>query len=207
MSPSFPFPGRASLLCLILVAALASPTFARPNTRGGAVPAVPPVLQVPAGVAPFLIAHAIGTQNYVCLPTSGVPAWLFIGPQATLYHNVNGQMQQQITTHFLSANPDESRLARPTWQHSIDSGRVWGRALQSSIDPAFVAPGAIPWLLVGVAGSEAGPIGGAYLTQAVFIHRVNTSGGMAPATGCSASTIGNVALVPYEADYVFYRYR
>jgi hypothetical protein len=34
---------------------------------------------------------------------------------------------------------------------------------------------------------------------------VNTAGGLAPSTGCnSPADIGHIAIVPYEADYVFY---
>jgi hypothetical protein len=34
---------------------------------------------------------------------------------------------------------------------------------------------------------------------------VNTTAGVAPATGCALPTdIGNKAFVPYTADYVFY---
>jgi hypothetical protein len=35
---------------------------------------------------------------------------------------------------------------------------------------------------------------------------VNTSGGVAPSTGCASATdVGKKALVPYTADYFFYR--
>ena len=34
---------------------------------------------------------------------------------------------------------------------------------------------------------------------------MNTSGGIAPTTGCDASAYGKVALVPYTTDYYFYR--
>jgi hypothetical protein len=38
------------------------------------------------------------------------------------------------------------------------------------------------------------------------IHRLNTVEGKAPATGCAvADDIGKRALVPYEADYYFYK--
>ena len=38
-----------------------------------------------------------------------------------------------------------------------------------------------------------------------YIHRVNTSGGVAPATGCSKlRDLGKKAFVPYTADYYFY---
>jgi hypothetical protein len=44
------------------------------------------------------------------------------------------------------------------------------------------------------------------LTDTTFIHRVNTEGGLAPATGCSTTAqIGAIALVPYSTDYFFYR--
>jgi len=55
-------------------------------------------------------------------------------------------------------------------------------------------------------GALAGPTGGDKLTGTTFIQRVNTSGGVAPATGCSALTdIGAKAFVPYTADYFFYK--
>ena len=39
-----------------------------------------------------------------------------------------------------------------------------------------------------------------------FIQRLNTVGGKAPADGCSqTSDIQKRALVPYEADYYFYK--
>ena len=47
--------------------------------------------------------------------------------------------------------------------------------------------------------------GGDTLTATTFIQRVNTSGGIAPSTGCTSSTdVGKQAFVPYTADYVFY---
>jgi hypothetical protein len=73
------------------------------------------------------------------------------------------------------------------------------------MDPNFVAPGAIPWLLVRVVGARRGPTGGDFLTQTTFIHRLNTTGGLAPSTGCTLSTLGATAVVPYTADYFFYR--
>ncbi|PYR41378.1 MAG: hypothetical protein DMF95_31190 [Acidobacteria bacterium] len=44
------------------------------------------------------------------------------------------------------------------------------------------------------------------LTEATFVQRLNTAGGVAPSTGCSGPTdVGNEAFVPYTADYFFYR--
>lgn len=165
-------------------------------------PAVPANLEAPAGSSPYLIAHAEGTQNYICLLSQSGFAWTFLGPQATLFDGGN----RQVMTHYLSANPVESGAARATWQHSSDSSAVWAAAIANSSDPAFVAAGSIPWLLLRVVGDQAGPAAGAALGGTTYIQRVNTLGGLAPAAGCkSAQDVGKKALVAYTTDYVFYR--
>ena len=160
-------------------------------------PAVPANLEVPAGNKPFRMAHAVGTQNYICL----VPgqAWTFAGPQATLFDDD----VDQTLTHFLSPNPDEGGVARAAWQHSKDTSSVWAMAIQSSTDPGFVTPGAIPWLLLRAVGATAGPNGGERMVPTTFIQRVNTVGGSAPSPTCSQ--LGARAFVTYETDYVFYK--
>ena len=190
-----------------IVVATASSSLAQHPPAHIDVPAVPANLEVPEGHTLFFAGRAEGTQNYICLATAnGGVAWFFLGPQATLFTAVHGDLRRQLTTHFLSANPDENNLARPTWQHSQDSSRVWGRVVASSADPQYVAEGAIPWLLLQTAGLAAGPDGHGVLTQTTFIQRVNTIGGRAPASDCSSSTqIGTYVLVPYRTDYFFYR--
>jgi Protein of unknown function (DUF3455) len=164
-------------------------------------PPVPSILQVPAGNTAFLVGHAVGTQNYICQPSGAGFAWAFFGPQATLFDDDD----KQLTTHFLSANPDENGTLRPTWQHSKDTSTIWARVAPFS-PPVVVTPSAIPWLLLEVVGEEDGPTGGHKLTDTTFIHRLNTSGGVAPATGCSMSTdVGKRAFVPYTTDYYFYK--
>ena len=89
---------------------------------------------------------------------------------------------------------------------SQDSSAVWAAAVASSSDDAFVDANAIPWLLLRVVGAEDGPTPGGALSAASFLQRVNTTGGLAPESGCSrALDIGVKALVPYTADYIFYR--
>jgi hypothetical protein len=68
-------------------------------------PAVPANIQVPAGSRAFLAGHAVGTQDYVCLPSGTGFAWTFFAPQATLFTDDD----RQVITHFLS--PDRSRVA------------------------------------------------------------------------------------------------
>jgi hypothetical protein len=44
------------------------------------------------------------------------------------------------------------------------------------------------------------------MTAATYIQRLNTTGGVAPVEGCSVSSdVGKQKLVPYTADYYFFR--
>jgi uncharacterized protein DUF3455 len=164
--------------------------------------AVPKNIKVPDGNQVLFEGYAAGTQNYVCLPSGSGFAWTFFGPQASLFNDLD----EQVITHFLSPNPDEGGTPRATWQHSQDTSTIWAKAIASSSNPGFVAPGAIPWLLLQVVGAQDGPTGGDELTAITFIQRLNTFGGVAPSTGCTLPTdVGKKTLVPYEADYVFYK--
>jgi len=170
-------------------------------------PPVPDNIQVPAGSIAFLEGHGVGTQNYVCLP-SGDDSFAFtlFTPQATLFDDLN----EQVTTHYFSPNlspipPEIAGTIRATWQHSRDTSTVWAEVTAPSTDPNFVSAGAIPWLLLKVVGAQNGPTGGGTLTVPTFIQRLNTSGGVAPSTGCSRrKDVGKKAFVPYTADYFFY---
>lgn len=171
------------------------------------VPA-PAKIEVPAGNVPYLKANAAGTQNYVCLPGAQGAAWKFQGPQATLfvkYPWMQGEAVWQVATHYLRANPSENGTPRPAWQSSFDTSAVWGTAVAESTDPQYVAAGAIPWLLLKVAGAQKGPSGGVALSQTTYIQRVNTAGGAAPVDGCTEADYGKLAMAPYTTDYIFYQ--
>jgi Protein of unknown function (DUF3455) len=190
---------KTYVAALILAAAVALPEVAR--AQRPEPPQVPETIQVPAGYKVFFAGHAIGTQGYVCVAVGSVYRWTLFGPQATLF---NGQ-EEQTLTHFLSPTP-YSQLPNPAWQHSRDSSIVWGQAIRSSSDPNFVAQGAIPWLLLEAAVVGTGPTDGDKLVVTRFIQRVNTVDGMAPSTGCaSPQDVAKRALVPYEADYFFFK--
>ena len=164
-------------------------------------PPLPPNIRVPAGNKTFLAVHGVGTQNYVCLPSGAGFKFILFTPQATLFN----ERDDEVTTHYFSPNPYVGGAIRATWQHSVDTSTVWGNVIDSSADPNFVAPGAIAWLLIQRFGAEDGPTGGDTLTATTFIQRLNTSGGIAPSTGCTSPTdVGNQAFVPYAADYIFY---
>ena len=172
---------------------------AEPITR----PAVPANIRVDDAYKPFLVAHAFGTQNYICVPAA-TPAgvdWIFIGPQATLF-DTDGE---QTLTHFHSVNPTPAAI-EATWQMSRDSSAVWATRVDGSTDANYVAPGAIEWLLLHVSGRRLGPLGGAKLVPAVYIQRVNTLGGAKPRlSDCTPQVFYTRKLVDYEADYYFYR--
>jgi hypothetical protein len=152
-------------------------------------PDVPADIRVPAGNVPFLLGHATGTQNYTCQPSSASStgyAWTFVAPSATLVDDKG----KTIVTHF----------AGPTWQAKDGSSVV--AALDKSVPGA---PGAIAWLRLRATSTTRGPHHGDRLTATTYIQRVNTTGGLAPASGCDASTVGAAANVPYTADYYFYK--
>jgi hypothetical protein len=170
-------------------------------------PAVPGDIDVAPGNKAFLVGHGVGTQNYICLPSSSGLAFQLFTPEATLF---NPRDKEQATTHYFSPNnkpfdPSDKGVIRATWEDSRDTSTVWAAVEKSSTDANFVALGAIPWLRLKVVGAQDGPTGGDRLSGTTFIHRVNTVGGSAPSTGCAASAdIGKKAFVPYEADYFFY---
>jgi hypothetical protein len=219
---------RATGAVLLLATIGVSGANAQPAKTGSAEPIhvgnVPANIQVPAGNHAFLVGHGVGTQNYVCTPSASSPsgvAYTLFTPEATLF----GDESKQLITHFFSPSPSEVNAnpavvapgaIRVTWQHSRDTSTVWGRVRpadpnvpgdlgDSSTDPAFVAPGAVAWLKVTATATQDGPTGGDTLTKTTFIQRLNTSGGVAPSTGCAAATdVGHQAFVPYKADYFFY---
>lgn len=166
-------------------------------------PDVPTNITVGSEFKLFARGHAVGTQNYICAPAAGGSGveWRFIGPQATLF-----DAGVQITTHFQSMNPSRNNEIQATWQHSGDTSAVWATRFDGSLDSAYVAPGAIEWLLLEVTGQTAGPAGGTKLSRAHWIQRINTVGGVKPPAGqCTVATLNTRVFVPYEADYYFYQ--
>jgi hypothetical protein len=182
-----------------------------------ASPTTPASITPPAGNFAFLLGRATGTQGYVCLPLGAGASWTVNNarPEATLFQTVYGQ-DVQIITHFLSpdTNPNKdapSPLAfgNATWQSSFDSSKVWAQtvhAIAAGSDPSCPNGGSIACLLLQSIGSVQGPTGGKVMTKTTFIQRLNTKGGSAPADGCLTSAdVGKQALVPYSADYYFFR--
>ena len=207
-----------ALLALLVAASATVVSLAQPARAESITPPPLPdgLAPVPAGNKLFLGTHGVGTQNYVCRPSGAGVAYVLFTPQATLFGEDGGQ----AITHYFSPNPttnprdpntDPKVVAdgaiRVTFQHR-DTSTVWAKLHQSGPDgngAVTVDPKAVAWLLLDVVGSQNGPTGGDKLTATTFVQRLNTSGGLAPSTGCSSLTdVGNQAFVPYTADYFFY---
>ena len=213
--------GVGTLAIVVVAAAMGSQALASskgdsaassPQKAGEITPPPLPdgMAPVPAGNELFLGTHAVGTQNYVCQPSGAGVAYVLFTPQATLFGEDGGQ----VITHFNSPNPDEPNTdpkvvapqgtIRATWQFK-DTSRVWAKVHQPD-GAVTVKQDAIAWLLLDAVGHQKGPTGGDKLTKTTFVQRLNTTGGLAPKTGCSSLTdVGNKAFVPYTADYFFYK--
>jgi hypothetical protein len=177
-------------------------------------PTLPPgMAPVPAGNKLVLGTHAVGTQNYVCKPSGAGVAYVLFTPEATLFGEDGGQ----VITHNFSPNPFEPNTdpkvvangtIRATWQYR-DTSIVWAKLHatdKTGSGAVTVDQQAIAWLLLDGVGSQSGPTGGDKLKDTTFVQRLNTTGGLAPLTGCSSLTdLGNTAFVPYTADYFFYK--
>lgn len=196
---------------LVLACAVGMVTQARAQVTP---PTTPDTIAVPVGNSAYLVGHASGSQGYTCLPTNtGGTAWNpNARPEATLFTDLLGA-QFQIITHFqsINANPKSDVTSVPlsgnaTWQSSLDSSRVWAVKV-NGIDPSADIEscshtGSIQCLLLQSVGNAKGPTGGNLLFKTTFIQRLNTRGGAVPTTACA---VGQTQLVPYSADYFFFR--
>lgn len=153
-----------------------------------AAPSVPAALQLPGGAVPSAHFHGKGAQIYTCAASpsggSATPtfAWTLKAPDATLFDATGAE----VGVH----------TAGPTWTSSRDGSAVVGTKTAQADAPVA---GAVPWLLL-----QAKSTGDGVFAHLAFIQRVNTSGGVAPAGGCDAATVGAEQRVSYEADYYFY---
>lgn len=135
-------------------------------------------------VVPLPPVAGRGVQIYHCQQQQGVPAWIFVAPEATLY---------------VGAQAVGSHSAGPTWRWK-DGSAVTGRVLVNQRAPDGAS---IPWLLLAASPAIDGTPTG-MLAHVTFVRRSETSGGMPP-SGCDERHLGAVARVPYSAIYTFYK--
>jgi hypothetical protein len=140
-------------------------------------------LQVSDGSVVAFHAYAMGVQIYRWDGSK----WVFVGPSAKLFADAG--YHGQIGTHFL-----DTTLNLPAWESN--SGSMVIAMREDGCTPDLTA---IPWLLLDAVSTQ----GPGFLDNVTRVQRVNTVGGLAPATAGSAA--GELAQVPYLAEYYFYR--
>src|SRR5467141_308539 len=147
-------------------------------------PEVPESLKAPAGEEVILVAHATGTQIYVCRQGEDQKfSWVFKAPEAELTDATG----KKIAHHS----------AGPTWKHA-DGSEVKGKVIAKQDAPK---PEAIPWLLLTAASHT----GDGIFSRVTSIQRIHTEGGMPPsASTCDAAANGKESRNAYSADYYFY---
>jgi hypothetical protein len=139
-------------------------------------PAVPDEIVVPVGNNVHFHGFGVGFQIYTWNGTD----WGKAVPEATLFDN-DGNI---VSIHF----------AGPTWESNSGS-----RVVGTDAIPVTVDTNAIPWLRLNAVMAQ----GPGIFANTTFIQRVNTTGGKAPFE--NGTFVGQVARVPYTADYFFYR--
>lgn len=167
---------------LLLLAATIAPlpaAYAKEQNREPQLPSpLCDKLQVEAGNRVAFHVYALGVQVYRWNGAS----WVFVAPVANLYADDN--YRGQVGVHY----------AGPTWESNSGS-RVVASRLQSCTPDAT----AIPWLLLQTVSTD----GPGIFNSVTYVQRVNTRGGLAPAS--PGSYAGEEAKVPYTAEYYFYR--
>jgi len=142
---------------------------------------VPAALDPPADQKLAMTVRADGVQVYECRARKdgGGFEWAFVAPEAALFDGRG----KRLGTHG----------AGPYWQWQD------GSAVIGTVKARADAPrgGAIPWLLLSTTSGG----GEGTLSKVASIQRVNTVGGVAPATGCGADSRSTLARVAYTADY------
>ena len=135
-------------------------------------------VEVPEGNKLAFRVYALGVQVYRWNGAS----WGFVEPVATLF--ADAHYQGEVGIHYVG----------PTWESNSGSKVLATRVAGCTPDPT-----AIPWLRLQTVSTE----GPGIFSSVTYIQRVNTTGGLAPSA--PGSSIGEVAEVPYTAEYYFYR--
>ena len=157
--------------------ALVAVSAASARATDNRAPEVPTTIAVPEGNKVHFHGFGVGVQIY----TWNGSSWGSAVPEAVLF-NAEGI----VAIHF----------AGPTWESNSGS-RVVGALPPLSVT---VDTNAIPWLRL----TALNPKGPGIFANTTFIQRVNTTGGKAPSA--DGTFVGQVARVPYTADYFFYRH-
>ncbi len=86
-------------------------------------PTVPASIEVPAGNTPFLVGHAVGTQNYACMPLNNGVAWTLYTPQATCSATRARRSRRTSSAPTRSHLPSFSRPGSTRWTRAPSGSR------------------------------------------------------------------------------------
>ena len=171
-----------STVALLLCAAAAFTAQAGTDNRA---PEVPDAISVGDTNKVSFHGFGVGFQVYTWNGTS----WGIAVPDATLFDE-DGNV---VATHF--GTFDGTHFVGPAWQSNSGS-KVVGKLPPAAV---IMDTNAIPWLRLEALTTE----GPGVFADTTFIQRVNTTAGKAPSQ--DGAVVGQVARVPYTADYFFYR--
>ena len=146
------------------------------------MPSAPAELRPSAQETLILEASASGVQVYECAADTYGYQWRFKAPEADL----SDRAGKSIGRHY----------GGPTWELA-DGSKVVGEVSKQAPSPDAAA---IPLLLLR---AKPGTGSGAFASVS-SVQRLDTFGGRAPSTGCSAENVAKVTRVPYTATYYFY---
>jgi hypothetical protein len=167
-----------AIIALGLAAAATTSALAE-NGNDNRAPDVPEPIVVGATNKVHFHGFGVGFQVYTWDGSSWGPAV----PDATLFDE-DGNI---VADHF----------AGPSWKSNSGSLVVGALPPMAAV---IVDTNAIPWLKLRALSTE----GPGIFANTTFIQRVNTTGGKTPSV--NGAFVGQVAEVPYTADYFFYRH-
>ena len=148
--------------------------------------ALPAAVQVPAGQRVAMETVGVGEITYECKARAGMAdafEWVFVGPKAAL----NDRSGKTVGSYF---GPPA------TW--------AWLDGSKLTATQLAVAPGGAGNLALQLV--KANPATGQGAMSGVsYIQRVQTRGGVDPASACAAANAGARQIVAYQADYIFWK--
>ena len=182
-------------LCVVLLAACATPRSMFPPDAGGGATSPAPVpvpmpslglfskIKAPSTHEPTLQLASRGVQIFRCEKRDAGTIWVFRQPQAELLDS-SGKAVGQHGANFSFEHDDGSRL--------VSTIAAYDEASK---------PTDLRWLLLTTRSFGKGA-----LESVSHVQRVNTSGGMPPVR-CEASQLNQLLRVGFTSDFVFYRPR
>lgn len=141
-------------------------------------------IQVPPGHVVALETTATGLLNYECRATAGNIGWVLVSPQADLVDRTGKQVGKYT-------GPPA------TWTH-MDGSSVVGQ--QIALAPRIGATNLANQLSKGTPGASSG-----VLQNVTYVQRIRTKGGQDLSRACGQADLGNKLVLPYQADYIFWR--